>query len=204
MIGGIDQDGQRPIRKRAQLRPGLAVRRGIGLANASAVGLDDNDGIVFELEQKPVACFGLTQLHIVAFERLLCLDEALLQHRSRPHVETDGKDVAVFAGPDGEIPDRNVAVVRGVVDLPPSHRLGGAGGREHGFDLWPALDGNCVDPVLSDPGVAPTADQIARRERYVDNLPARVGDQRDVTGSTCDTRKRVDPERGEVCLGRPE
>ena len=198
------------------------MRRGIGLANPARVGIDDQHRLRCHVEQHAVPRLGLTQADVVAFQRLLGLQQSLLHYRCSAHVATDRDHPFIAAAPIAQCHDhvahRHVTARRGMIDLPPARRLVGLDRRDHLRDFWPALDGHGIDPRAADPIDKAVIGQLALCYRDVEHVAVRRQDDGDVadrgqqgSGDACGQRSRHHvgccesrlPGRNDMLVHRP-
>ena len=109
------------VSARHVLAPERPVRRRVGLKHLLRRAIDHKDGLTRELEQQPVPRLEMAQPRIILLERLLRLDQPLLERRDRAQVATEGDDALAVVDPQRRVEHRDVRPGRGrVVDLPPA------------------------------------------------------------------------------------
>ena len=97
--------------------------RGIRFNDLFGRSVDDHDRLGRHLEQQAIPCFHLAQTPIVAFHRLLRLDQPLLDRGNRAEVAPDGDDPVLVADLHRRIEHRDVSAPRRRVVHVPSRMI---------------------------------------------------------------------------------
>ena len=130
------------------------VRRAVRLQHLLRGALQDQHRLGPELEQHAVAGLGVAQPGVVPVDRLLRLDQSLLQGRERPQVAAEGDHPAAVADPHGGEEDRHRgAAQRTLVDVAPARQGPGGDVAQHGLHLRPAVLGHRVHPGAAEPAL---------------------------------------------------
>ena len=167
----------------------------IGLANLQARRLDNQHRLGRTLEQHAVARFELAHPQIVAFERLLHLQQALLELARLAQIAAEGDAVGAAIDAQHGIADRHLAIAGGVIDLPPVLHLAAPGGGEHLHDFRATFIRHRLDPVAPDP--ACEGREFARIEGRIEDRAGVVEDQRDIACHHRKLHRRIGIERFE-------
>lgn len=122
----------------------------------------------------------------MALERMLGVDQTLLQGGDRAHVAAKGDDLSMPARTHGGIEHRKLDAGFGQVhDLPPFRRIDGIGLAQHGLDLGPAFRADRFGPRPAKPILAPNRQTAITAQRDIPNDALLVDHQGDI-GRRCD------------------
>jgi hypothetical protein len=126
---GRERAADQPVGRQPEERAG----RGVGVHHLARRGVDHEHRLARALEQQAVAGLDVAQPPVVALERLLRLDEALLQGGHGAQVAPDQDHGAVVQA-DARVRHGQIGPVeRRVVDLAAWGRAAGAGGAAGGL-----------------------------------------------------------------------
>jgi hypothetical protein len=175
----------------------------ISLDHALSRRVDDEDGLRDHAEQQPVARLDLTETPVVALQRLLGVDELLLERSHPLEIASDRDDGAVVAL-ESECPilDRNLSAARTAMrDLTPARDRLAPGLVEQGFEIGARVERDGRQPRLTDPVGVDIGAQILAAEGNVLDRPVRVEHDGDV-GQPLDQRGRRSGIEGAETLTR--
>ena len=166
----------------------------VRLADAVAVRLDDQHCLARAVEQHAIARFKLAHAHIVALQRLLHLQQALLGAGCVAQIAAQ-REVPPFAEVDERVAHRHIALAGRVVDLPPASGFALARRGEHFHHLRTTFDGYRFEPVR--PGPLHQIGKLPLVYRHVEDVTGIVEHERDIA-------RRKGQALGGICVERAE
>ena len=181
--GAVEQVGEAGAHELTRLLAEQGRGGGIRLDDSLVGGVDDDDRLGGQLEQKAIAFFRVADARVFALHRLLGLGQSLLQRRHGPEVAPNGDDTAILAVTDRAVADGNVRSLRGrMIDLTPSRNLKIARFLDHFLDFRLALDRDRIGPAAADPVAIGLAPEFLVAKRDIANNALAVHHQRDIGG----------------------
>ncbi len=119
--GGIEMAEKVRFEKLRRALVEQRQRGRIGVEDRIAGGVNDHDRLRRDLEQQPIARFGVPQPDIIPLHRLLRVDQPLLHRRKRPQIAANHHKAVLAPDIDRRIKHRNIlAARRGMIDLTPA------------------------------------------------------------------------------------
>ncbi len=173
---------------------------GVSVGDLEAVRVNEDHGFGAELEEEAVAGLDVAHSPVIPLQRLLRLDQSLLERGDRAEISADGDEIGGAPEPHRAVRDRNIGTVAAqMIHLPPRRHFLDSGLLNDLPDLGLALGRHRAHPGPAHP-LAPLLDRLhAHAERHVADAPLGIDQQRDVRARMYDCRDRAAIE---VAAGR--